>query len=193
MIFGTVDVPYSLRISEILLNFHCKKAEFPTLVGKWYHGAEILLPTVTLPKTILKYAGIDIVSGSSDRVYFLELQNHFDGDWSCETKIHLLLGRKAMIKLDSILKSRDITLPTKLHIVKPMVFRVVMYGCESWTIKKAEGQRIDFFKLCWRRLLDSKEIKPINPKGNQLWIGIGRTDAEAEIPTGWPQCEEPTH
>ena len=77
-----------------------------------------------------------------------------DGDCSHEIKRHLLLGRKAMTKLESILKSRDITLPTKVHLVKAMVFPVVMYGCESWTIKKAEQQRIDAFKLwCWRRLL----------------------------------------
>ena len=77
-----------------------------------------------------------------------------DGDCSHEIKICLLLGRKAMTNLDSILKSRDITLPTKVHLVKAMVFSVVMYGCESWTIKKAERQRIDAFELwCWRRLL----------------------------------------
>ena len=77
-----------------------------------------------------------------------------DGDCSHEIKWHLLLGRKAMTNLDSILKSRDITLLTKVHIVKAMVFPVVMYGCESWTIKKAECQRIDAFQLwCWRRLL----------------------------------------
>ena len=77
-----------------------------------------------------------------------------DGDCSHETKRHLFLGRKAMTNLDSILKSRDITLLTKVHLVKAMVFRVVMYGCESWTIKKAEHQRIDAFELwCWRRLL----------------------------------------
>ena len=76
-----------------------------------------------------------------------------------------------MTNLDSIYKSRDITLPTKVHLVKAMVFPVVMYGCESWTRKKAEHQRIDAFELwCWRRLLnllDCKEIKPVNPKGNQ--------------------------
>ena len=73
-----------------------------------------------------------------------------DGDCSHEIKRCLLLGRKAMINLDSILKSRDITLPTKVHLVKAMVFPVVMYGCESWTIKKAERQRIDAFELwCW--------------------------------------------
>ena len=77
-----------------------------------------------------------------------------DGDCSHEIKRHLLLGRKAMTNLDSILKSRDITLPTKFCLVRTMVFPVVMYGCESWTIKKAECQRIDAFELwCWRRLL----------------------------------------
>ena len=77
-----------------------------------------------------------------------------DGDCSHEIKRHLLLERKAMINLGSILKSRDITLLTKIHIVKAMVFPVVMYGCESWTIKRAELQRVDAFELwCWRRLL----------------------------------------
>ena len=77
-----------------------------------------------------------------------------DGDCSHEIKRHLLLGRKAMINLDSILESRDITLPTKFQLVQGMVFPVVMYGCESWTIKKSEHQRIDAFELwCWRRLL----------------------------------------
>jgi len=83
-----------------------------------------------------------------------------DGDYSHEIKRRLLLGRKAMTNLDSILKSRDITLPTKVHLVKAMVFPVVMYGCESWTIKKAEYPRIE-------SLLNCKEIKPVNPKGNQ--------------------------
>ena len=91
-----------------------------------------------------------------------------------------------MTNLDSILKSRDITLLTKVHLVKAMVFPVVMYGCESWTIKKVEHWRTDAFELwCWRRLanpLDCKEIKPINPKGNQSWIFIGRTDVETEAP-----------
>ena len=77
-----------------------------------------------------------------------------DGDCSHEIKRHLLLGRKVMTNLDSILKSRDITLPTKVHLVKAMIFPVVMYGCESWIIKKAERQRIDAFELwCWKRLL----------------------------------------
>ena len=77
-----------------------------------------------------------------------------DGDWSHEIKRRLLLGRKVMPNLDSMLKSRDITLPTKVHLVKAIVFPVVMYGCESWTVKKAERRRIDAFELwCWRRLL----------------------------------------
>ena len=95
-----------------------------------------------------------------------------DGDCSCEVKRLLLLGRKAMTNLDSILKSRDITFPTKVGLVKAMVFPVVMYGCESWTIKKAKHRRIDAFDTCcWRRLLRvpwiAKEIKPVHPKGNQ--------------------------
>ena len=91
-----------------------------------------------------------------------------DGDYSHEIKRRLLLGRKAMTNLDSLLKSRDITLPTKVRLVKNMVFRVVMYGCESWTIKKAECGRIDAFELwCWRRLLRVSWIKQVNPKGNQ--------------------------
>ena len=85
--------------------------------------------------------------------YFLGSEITADGDCSHEIKRHLLLITKAVTNLDSMLKSRDITLPTKIHIVKPMVFPVVMYGCESWTIKKAECQKIDTFKLwCWRRL-----------------------------------------
>ena len=84
---------------------------------------------------------------------FLDSKITADGDCSHEIKFCLLFGRKVMTNLDSILKSRDITLPTKFYLVKAMVFPVVMYGCESWTIKKAECQRIDAFKLCWRRLL----------------------------------------
>ena len=94
-----------------------------------------------------------------------------------------------MTNLDSILKSRDITLPTKVHLVKAMVFPVVMYGCESWTVKKAECQRIDAFELLEKTLespLDCKEIQPGHPKGDQSWVFIGKTDAEAETPILWP-------
>ena len=94
-----------------------------------------------------------------------------DGDYSHEIKRRLLLGRKAMTNLDSILKSRGIILPSKVHIVKALVFPIIMYGCASWNIKKAEHPRIHALKLwCWRRLLrvlDCKEIKAVNPKGNQ--------------------------
>ena len=113
-----------------------------------------------------------------------------DGDCSHKIKRCLLLGRKGMTNLDSILKSRDITLPTKVHLVKAMGFLVVMYGCESWTVKKTERQRIDAFELwCWRRLespLDCKEIQPVHPKGDQSWVFIGRTDVEAATPILWP-------
>ena len=113
-----------------------------------------------------------------------------DGDCSHEIKSHLLLGRKGMTNLDSIFKSRDITLPTKVHLVKAVVFPVVMYGCESWTGKKAECQRIDAFELwCWRRLespLDCKEIQPVHSEGDQPWDFFGRNDAKAETPVLWP-------
>ena len=116
-----------------------------------------------------------------------------DGDCSLEIKRCLLLGRKAMTHLDSILNSRDVTLPTKVHLVKALVFPVVMYGCESWTIKKAEHWRIDAFELwCWRRLLripwtarrsNQSILKEISPEYSGL---IGRTDAKAETPILWP-------
>ena len=112
-----------------------------------------------------------------------------DGDCSHEIKRHFLLGRKAMTNLDSVLKSRDITLPTKVHLVKAMVFPVVMYECESWTIKKVERRRIYASELwCWRRLLRVPWTarRPVHPKGDQPSIFIGRTDAKAEAPILWP-------
>ena len=113
-----------------------------------------------------------------------------DGDCSHEIKRGLLLGRKVMTNLDSIFKSRDITLPIKVHLVKAMVFPVVMYGCESWTVKKAECRRIDAFELwCWKRLLsplDCKEIQPVHSEGDQSWVFYGRNDAKAETPIVWP-------
>ena len=109
-----------------------------------------------------------------------------DGDCSNEIKRHLLLGRKAMTSLGTILKRREITSLMKVHIIKAMVFLIIMYGCESWNIKKAQDQRIWCFWIVvlektLQRLLDSKESKSINPKGNQPWIFIGRTDAEAPV------------
>ena len=113
-----------------------------------------------------------------------------DSDFSHEIKRRLLLGRKVMTNPDSIFKSRDITLPTKVCLVKAMVFPVVMYGCESWTVKKAEHRRIDVFELwCWRRFfespLDCKEIQPVHFKRDQPWVFFGRNDAKAETPVLW--------
>ena len=94
-----------------------------------------------------------------------------------------------MTHLDSIFKSRDITLPAKVHLVKAMVFPVVMYGCESWTVKKAEHRRIDAFELgCWRTLespLDCKEIQSVHSEGDQPWDFFGKNDAKAETPVLW--------
>ena len=114
-----------------------------------------------------------------------------DGDGSHEIKRRLLLGRK-VDNLDSILKSRDITLPTNVRLVKAMVFPVVMYGCENWTIKKDEHRRIDAFEpWCWRRLLrvsplDFKAIQLVHTKGDQPWDFFGGNDAKAETPVLWP-------
>ena len=116
---------------------------------------------------------------------FLDSKITANGYCSHEIKRRLLLGRKVMTNLDSILKSRDITLSTKIRLVKAMVFSVVMYGRESWTIKKAEHWWTDAFKLwCWRRLenpLDCKEIQPVHLEGDQSWVFIGRTDVEADM------------
>ena len=96
----------------------------------------------------------ETVETVSDFIFWGGSKITADGDCSHEIKRHLLLGRKVMTNLDSILKSRDITLPTKVHLVKAMVFPVIMYGCESWTVKKTGHRRIDTFELwCWRRLL----------------------------------------
>ena len=108
------------------------------------------------------------------------------GDCSHEIKRHLLLGRKIMTNLGSIFKSRDILLSTKFHLVKAMVFPVVMYVCESWTVKKVECRRIDAFELwCWRRLLRDPS-SPVHSEGDQSWVFFGRNDAKAETPVLWP-------
>ena len=118
-----------------------------------------------------------------------------DGDCSHEIKRRLLFGRKVMTNLDSIFKSRDVTLPTKVGLVKAMVFPVVMYGCESWTVKKAECQGIDAFELwCCKRLLrvpwttrrSNQSILKMFIGTHQSWVFFGRTDAEAETPILWP-------
>ena len=113
-----------------------------------------------------------------------------DGDCSYEIKRCLLLGRKVMTNLDSISESRDITFSTKVHLVKAMVFLIVMYGCESWTINKAECWRIDAFELwCWEDSWESLGLQgdPTSPpKEDQSWVFTGRTDAEAKTPILWP-------
>ena len=123
--------------------------------------------------------GREIVETMTDFI-FLSSQITADGDCRHEIKRRLLPGRQVMSNLDNILKSRDITLSTNVCLVKAMVFPVVMYGCESWTIKKAEHRRIGAFEVwCWRRLL---RVPWTHSKGDQSWVFTGRTDAEAETP-----------
>ena len=121
---------------------------------------------------------------------FLGSKITVDGDFSHEIKRHLLFGRKVVTNLDSILKSRVITLSTKVHLVKAMIFPVVIYGSESRTMKKAEPQRIDAFKLRvgedFESPLDCKEIQPVLSEGDQPWDFFGRNDAKAETPVLWP-------
>ena len=129
-------------------------------------------------------------SGNSGRLYFWGAPKSLQKVISHEIKRHLLLERKVMTNLDSIFKNKDITLPTKVRLIKAMVFPVVMYECESWTVKKAEHRRIDAFELwCWRRLLrvpwtarksNQSILKEISP------VFFGRTDAKAETPILWP-------
>ena len=123
---------------------------------------------------------------------FLDSKITADGDCSHEIKRRLLLRRRVMTNLDSILKIRDISLPTKVRLVKAMVFPVVMYGCESWTVKKAERRRIGAFELwCWRRLLRvlwtaRRSNQSVYSIGDQPWVFFGRNDAKAETPVLWP-------
>ena len=137
---------------------------------------------------------IDGETVGSVRLYFLGSKITADGDCNHEIKRRLLLGRKVMTNLDSILKSRDITLSTKVHLIKAMVFPVIMYGCERWTMKKTCAKELMLWNCgvgedSWESL-GLKEIQPVNPKGNQSWIFIGRTDAEAETPVLWPSDEK---
>ena len=136
-------------------------------------------------------------SVNSDRFFFpLGSKITVDDDCSHEIKRRLLLGRKAMTNLDSILKSRDITLLTNAHLIKAMVFPVVMYECVIWTVKAGVLKNWRFRILVLDKTLesplDSKEMKLVNPKGNQPWIFIGQTDDEADAPTLWPP-DELTH
>ena len=129
-------------------------------------------------------------------IMFLGSKITADGECSHEIKRCLLLGRKVMTNLDRIFKSRDISLPAKVHLFKAMVFPVVVYACESWIVKKAECRRVDAFERgCWRRLLrapwtDYNEIQPVHSKGDESCVFIGRTDAKAETPILWPPHEK---
>ena len=130
---------------------------------------------------------------NSGRFIFVGSKITVDSDCSHKIKRRLVLGRKSMTNLDSILKSRDVTLPTKVHVAKAMAFPVVMYRCESWTIKKAESQRIDAFELwCLRKLLRVPWTARSNQSilGYQLWIVIGSTDPEADALVLWPPDEK---
>ena len=157
--------------------------------------SEIVGLKLNIPKTKIMVSG-PITSWQIDgetvsNFIFLGSKITADGDCSHEIKKRLLLGRKVMTNLDSIFKSKDITLPRKVLLVKAMVFPVVTYGCETWIVKKAERRRIDAFELwCWRRLLrvplDCKEIQPVHFKGDQPWDFFGRNDVEAETPVLWP-------
>ena len=134
------------------------------------------------------YVQIDGETVETVADFFLGSKITADGDCSHEIKRCLLLGREVMTNLDSILKSRDITLSPKVRLVKTMVFPEVMYGCESWLVKKAECRRTDASELwCWRRLLRvpwtaRRSNQSVHPKGDRSWVFIGRTDVEAEIP-----------
>ena len=145
--------------------------ELKTLLMKVKEESEKVALSLNIQKTKIMASG-PITSWQIDRETVETVADFIlrgskmnaDGDCSHEIKRHLLLGREVMTNLDSILKSRDITLPTNIHLLKAMVFSVVMYGCESWTIKKAEHQRTDAFKLwCWRRLLRDKQGNQTSP------------------------------
>ena len=131
-------------------------------------------------------------NGNSGKSIFLGCKITADGDYNHEIKKHLLLWRKAITNLDSILKSRNITLLPKVHIIQAVVFPVVVYGYEIWAIKKTESKNCCFHAVMLEKTLESplicKEIKPVKPKGNQSWLFIGRTDAEA--PILWPPDEK---
>ena len=133
-------------------------------------------------------------NGNSDRLFWGGSKITADGDCSHEFKRCLLLGRKVMTNLDSIFKNRDITLPTKVRLVKAIVFPVVMYGCESWTGEESwVPKNWCFWTVVLEKTLESPldcvEIQPVLPKGNQSWMSIGRIDAEAETPILWPPVQ----
>ena len=178
MDLSTADTNEQKGIFVLLKSWVSSEEELKSLLMKVKEESEKVDLKLNIQKTKIMASGpitsweIDgeTVETMSDFI-FLGSKITADGDCSHEMKRRLLLGRKVMTNLDSIFKSRDITLPTKVHLVKAMVFPVVMYGCESWTIKKAERQRIDVFDLWLEKTLESsldcKEIQPVHPKGKQ--------------------------
>ena len=150
----------NLRYADDTMLMAESEEELKSLLMKVKEESEKVGLNLNIQKTKIMASGpitsqqIDGETLETERDYFLRLQIHADGDCSHEIKRHLLLGRKAMTNLDTVLKSRDITLPTKVCLLKAMVFPVVIYGCESWTLKKAEHRRTEDFELwCWRRFL----------------------------------------
>ena len=169
------------------------KEELKSLMMKMKEKSEKAGLKLHIQKTKIMASGpitswkIDGKTIESERLYFLGLQDHSDGDCSHEIQSHLLLGRKAMTNLDSILKNRDITLLIEAHLVKAMVFPVVMYRCEELDYKESWGTKNwRFWTVVMEKTLESplncKEIKSVNTEGNQPQIFIERTDAEAEAP-----------
>ena len=172
------------------------KEELKSLLTKVKEESEKVGLELSIQKTKIMASG-PITSWQIDGetvadFIFLGSKITADGDCSHEIKRCLLLGKKVLTNLDNILKSRDITLPAKVRLLKAMVFPVVMYGCENWTIKKAECRRTDAVVLekTLESPMDCKEIQPVYPKGDQSWVFIGRTDAEAETPMLWPPHEK---
>ena len=191
----SVFIPITKKTSDMQIDTTLmaeSEEELKSLLKKVKDESEKVGLEFNIQKTKIMASGLingETVETVADFI-FLGSKITADGDCSHEIKRCLLLGRKFMTNLDSRLKSRDITLPTKVHLVRAVVFPIVKYGCESWTIKKAERRRNYAFELwCWRRLLsplDCEEIQPVHPKGDQSWVFIGRTDVEAETPILWP-------
>ena len=187
----------SLRYADDTTLMAESEEELKSLLMKVKEGSEKAGLKLNIQKTKIMASGLitswQIDGETVSDLVFLGSKITAHGDNSHEIKRCLLLGRKVMTNLDSTFKSRDITLPTKVHLVKAMVFPAVMYGCESWTMKKAVHQRIDAFELwCWRRLLRIPWTarRSNHSKGDQSWVFIGRTDAEAEAPILWPPDEK---
>ena len=183
------DTTLTAESEEELKSLLMKVKEESEKVGLRLNNVQKMKFMASGPITSWEIGGEPVETASG--FIFLGSKITADGDCSHEIKRRLLLGRKVMTNLDSMFKSRDITLSTKVRLVKAMVFPVVMYGCESWSVKKAERRRIDAFasvvlEKTLASPLDCKEILPVHPKGDQSWVFFGGIDVEAEIPTLWP-------